>query len=58
MTQATLPLIDIDALVRDDEVHRDCYVSNEVFDLEMERIFGQAWVYVCLLYTSEPTRRS
>ena len=46
MTQATLPLIDIDALVRDDEVHRDCYVSNEVFDLEMERIFGQAWVYV------------
>lgn len=37
---------DLAALVRNDSVHRDVYTDPEVFDLEMERIFGQAWVYV------------
>lgn len=34
------------ALVRDAEVHKDCYVSDEVFALEMEHLFSNTWVYV------------
>lgn len=33
-------------LVHDDKVHRDLYVSPEVFDLEMERIWSKAWIFV------------
>ncbi|KJC57149.1 oxidoreductase [Bradyrhizobium sp. LTSPM299] len=33
-------------LVRDQEVHRDVYVSEEVFQLEMEHMFPNSWVYV------------
>ena len=38
--------MDIDQLIRDDEVHRDVYVSEEVFALEMDRVFGSAWIYM------------
>ncbi|MBN8892789.1 MAG: oxidoreductase [Bordetella sp. SCN 68-11] len=34
------------ALVREGEVHRDVYTSDEVFALEMERLFATTWVYV------------
>ena len=34
------------ALVRDTEVHKDCYISDEVFALEMEQLFANTWVYV------------
>jgi len=34
------------ALVRETEVHKDCYVDAEVFALEMERLFATTWVYV------------
>ncbi len=34
------------ALVRDDQVHRDVYIDQEVFDLEMERLWSNTWVYV------------
>ena len=34
------------ALVREGEVHRDVYTSPEVFELEMGRVFGRAWIYV------------
>ncbi len=34
------------ALVRDFEIHRDCYISDEVFALEMEHLFNNTWVYV------------
>jgi len=33
-------------LVRSDSVHRSVYYDQTIFDLEMERIFGRAWVYV------------
>jgi benzoate/toluate 1,2-dioxygenase alpha subunit len=36
----------IRALVRGGEVHRDVYTSAELFDLEMERLWHSAWVYV------------
>lgn len=33
-------------LVRDREVHRDVYIDDEVFRLEMEHLFANTWVYV------------
>lgn len=33
-------------LVRDQEVHRDLYVDQELFELEMEHLFANTWVYV------------
>ena len=36
----------IEALVRDDEVHRDAYTSPEVFAHEMTHLFANTWVYV------------
>ena len=35
-------------LVRETEVHRDVYIDQEVFDLEMAHLFANT----CLLYTS------
>lgn len=34
------------ALVRETEVHKDCYIDDEVFDLEMAHLFANTWVYV------------
>jgi benzoate/toluate 1,2-dioxygenase subunit alpha len=34
------------ALVRETEVHRDVYIDEEVFRLEMEHLFANAWIYV------------
>ncbi|WP_338311014.1 aromatic ring-hydroxylating dioxygenase subunit alpha [Bradyrhizobium sp. TM239] len=36
----------IQNLVRDREVHRDVYVDEEVFRLEMLHLFSNTWVYV------------
>jgi phenylpropionate dioxygenase-like ring-hydroxylating dioxygenase large terminal subunit len=36
----------IRALVRPREVHRDVYLDDEVFDLEMEHLFHNTWNYV------------
>ncbi|MEZ5739477.1 MAG: aromatic ring-hydroxylating dioxygenase subunit alpha [Burkholderiaceae bacterium] len=33
-------------LVREDAVHRDVYIDQEIFDLEMEHLFGATWVFV------------
>ena len=38
--------MNIQELVRPREVHRDLYVSEEVFRLEMEQLFANTWVYV------------
>src|SRR3546814_15838021 len=34
------------ALVRPTEVHKDLFIDNEIFDLEMEHLFANTWVYV------------
>jgi len=41
-------LSDLDSatLVQDGRVHRTVYTDPAIFALEMDRIFGQAWVYV------------
>ncbi len=36
----------IAALVQDDQVHRDVYTDQEVFDLEMEHLWANTWIYV------------
>lgn len=36
----------ISELIRPDGVHGSLYVDEHIFKLEMERIFGQGWVYV------------
>ena len=33
-------------LVRDTEIHKDLYISEELFQLEMEQLFANTWVYV------------
>jgi benzoate/toluate 1,2-dioxygenase subunit alpha len=33
-------------LVRETEVHRDVYIDEDVFQLEMEHLFANTWVYV------------
>ena len=33
-------------LVKPDRVHRDFYINPEVFEMEMERIFGRIWLFV------------
>ncbi|MDC0033685.1 Rieske 2Fe-2S domain-containing protein, partial [Alphaproteobacteria bacterium] len=35
-----------ETLVQDGRVHRSVYTDPAIFALEMDRIFGQAWVYV------------
>ena len=36
----------IDELVRPERVHRRVYADPAIFELEMDRIFGRAWIYV------------
>ncbi|MDX2202869.1 MAG: aromatic ring-hydroxylating dioxygenase subunit alpha [Hyphomicrobiaceae bacterium] len=36
----------VSALVRETEVHRDVYIDQEVFDLEMQHLFQNTWNYV------------
>lgn len=37
---------DVRDLVKDDRVHRDIYVNPDIFAMEMEQVFGRAWVYI------------
>ena len=36
----------IRSLVHRDHVHRSLYLDEEIFELEMKKIFGKTWVYV------------
>jgi phenylpropionate dioxygenase-like ring-hydroxylating dioxygenase large terminal subunit len=36
----------LQGLVQEDRVHRDLYIDPEVFQLEMERLWSRAWIYV------------
>ena len=38
--------IHIDGLVQPGKVHRRVYTDPEIFELEMERLFGTSWLYV------------
>ena len=45
MTYLNNPGLVLD-LVREGEVHRDLYTSEAVFDLEIQHLFRNTWVYV------------
>jgi hypothetical protein len=34
------------SLIQPDRVHRSIYVDPNIFELEMQRIFGKSWIYV------------
>ncbi|WP_446831705.1 aromatic ring-hydroxylating oxygenase subunit alpha [Candidatus Foliamicus sp.] len=34
------------ALVRSDAIHRDLYISQELYELEQERLWRKAWIYM------------
>lgn len=36
----------IRALIRPDSVHRDLYVDAELFDIEMEQLWRNSWIYI------------
>src|SRR5207344_3100026 len=36
----------IDQLVQPGRVHRRVYTDPQIFELEMERLFGRAWLFV------------
>ena len=38
--------MDLEGLAQEDRAHRRLYSDPAVFELEMERIFGRAWLYV------------
>ena len=37
---------DIRSLVRDGKIHHQAYLDADVFELEMERIWGKCWIYI------------
>ncbi len=39
-------MMDLDSLAQVDRAHRRLYSDPAIFELEMERIFGRAWLYV------------
>ncbi|MCX7313976.1 MAG: hypothetical protein NTV56_20255 [Alphaproteobacteria bacterium] len=45
---------EIAKLVEPGRVHRRVYSDPDVFELEMERIFGRAWLYAIAAPTAAP----
>ncbi len=41
---AVMDTQELDALVQGDKVHRSVYSDPEIFELEMKRLFGRAWL--------------
>ncbi|MEL7028854.1 MAG: ribosomal subunit interface protein, partial [Pseudomonadota bacterium] len=42
--QSSSSPIEIDALFRDASISQKLYTDEAIFDLEMERLFGAAWI--------------
>ena len=36
----------IDELVEPTRIHKSVYTDSSIFELEMERIWGQAWIFI------------
>lgn len=46
MPEATVSTIDYSRLVQRDRVHGSVYTNPQVFEDELDRVFGRGWVYV------------
>lgn len=46
MADKSIQKSDISSLIEANRVHRRVYVDEEIFALEMDRIWGHAWIYV------------
>ncbi len=44
--QKQINSISVSELVHKDKVHKSIYTDPEIFNLEMERIWGKSWIYV------------
>ena len=42
----TFSVSEIAELIGDAQVDKRVYIDQEIFDLEMERIFKRAWLYI------------
>ena len=40
------PSLDPAALIRPDRVHRSVYTDPDIFEVELDRLFGAAWLFV------------
>lgn len=47
MTNSDLSFDEIETLVEADRVHKRLYTDSDIFDLEMDRVFTKAWIFVC-----------
>jgi len=47
MPLPTRSRLDPAEMVQEGRVHRAAYVDPAIFELEMDRIFGRAWLYLC-----------
>jgi len=43
---STLPELDLDYLVQRDRVHSSIFTRQDIFDLEIEKLFHKGWVFV------------
>ena len=41
-----IPDRNFDALVTPTKLHRSLYTDPEIFEMEMSRIWGQAWIFI------------
>jgi phenylpropionate dioxygenase-like ring-hydroxylating dioxygenase large terminal subunit len=46
MTMQNIPEFNFDELASPTQIHRSVYVDQEIFELEMERVWGQAWIFI------------
>lgn len=46
MRNSTSSLVDLNELIKEDRVSRRLYFDPGVFELEMQHIFGRAWIYL------------
>ena len=37
---------ELKALVHENKVHRDVYIDPEIYELEMDRVWGKAWIFI------------
>tara|TARA_R110001599_G_scaffold353231_1_gene591134 strand:+ start:222853 stop:224169 length:1317 start_codon:yes stop_codon:yes gene_type:complete len=47
MEYSGLSIEELENLVEADKVHKRLYTDSDIFELEMDRVFAKAWIFVC-----------